>query len=249
MIETLPALWIVFAAFLVAGTVKGIAGVGLPLTALGILTFFTDPRSAFAAALVPIFLSNTLQLYRAGDVIAATRRYFPFVAMTVLTVPLALTLTADASEHLLFLVLGIVILLFVTLSVTQWAPKIPDRHDRSAQLVAGTTAGVLGGVTSIWLPAIVIYLTARNADKEEFIRASGLMLMAGSAPLFVGYVREGFLTGPVALLSFALLVPTTLGMLAGERLRARLSEAAFRNALLVVFSLIGLNLIRRGLWG
>ena len=249
MIETLPALWIVFAAFLVAGTVKGIAGVGLPLTALGILTFFTDPRSAFAAALVPIFLSNGLQLYRAGGVGAAIRRYLPFVTMTVLMVPLVLTLTAEASQTFLFLALGIVILIFVTVSLTGWAPKVPDRHDRAAQLIGGTSAGILGGLTSIWLPAIVIYLGARDVKKDEFIRASGLMLAAGSVPLFIGYVREGFLTGPVAVLSCALLVPTALGMTVGERLRARLSEQAFRKAVLLVFLLIGLNLIRRGLLG
>ena len=249
MIDTLPALWIVFAAFLFAGTVKGISGVGLPLTALGILTFFTDPRSAFACALVPIFLSNALQIYRAGDIGPAIRRYLPYLVTMVIIIPIVLSLTADASQEFLFLTLGIVILVFVTLNLTKWAPRLPDRHDRKAQVIAGSLAGVLGGLTSIWLPVVVTYLTARNTQKDEFIRASGLMLMAGSVPLFTGYVVEGFLTGPIALLSAALLIPTGLGMLAGERLRARLSEAAFRKAVLFIFLLIGLNLLRRGIMG
>ncbi len=249
MIETLPALWIVFAAFLCAGTVKGIAGVGLPLTALGVLTFFTDPRSAFACALVPIFLSNALQLYRAGDIGPAIRRYLPYLITMVIFIPLVLSLSSDASQEFLFLTLGLVILVFVAINLTKWAPRLPDRHDRNAQVVAGAMAGVLGGLTSIWLPVIVTYLTARGTQKDEFIRASGLMLMVGSVPLFTGYVFEGFLTGPIALLSVALLIPTGLGMLVGERLRARLSEAAFRKAVLFVFLLIGLNLIRRSLMG
>lgn len=249
MIETLPALWIVFAAFLFAGTVKGIAGVGLPLTALGVLTFFTDPRSAFACALVPIFLSNAMQIYRAGSIGPAIRRYLPFLITMVIFIPLVLSLSADASQEFLFLTLGVVILIFVGLNLTKWAPRLPDRHDRKAQLIAGAMAGVLGGLTSIWLPVIVTYLSARNTPKDEFIRASGLILMVGSVPLFTGYVFEGFLTGPIALLSIALLVPTGLGMLAGERLRARLSEAAFRKAVLFVFLLIGVNLIRRGIMG
>lgn len=249
MIETLPALWIVFAAFLFAGTVKGIAGVGLPLTALGVLTFFTDPRSAFACALVPIFLSNAMQIYRAGSIGPAIRRYLPFLITMVIFIPLVLSLSADASQEFLFLTLGVVILIFVGLNLTKWSPRLPDRHDRKAQFIAGAMAGVLGGLTSIWLPVIVTYLSARNTPKDEFIRASGLILMVGSVPLFTGYVFEGFLTGPIALLSIALLVPTGLGMLAGERLRARLSEAAFRKAVLFVFLLIGVNLIRRGIMG
>ena len=76
--DALPALWIVFAALLASGLVKGTAGVGLPMTALGILTFFTDPRTAFAITLVPIFLANTIQLYRVGGVRAAVPRYLPY---------------------------------------------------------------------------------------------------------------------------------------------------------------------------
>lgn len=249
MIETLPALWIVFAAFLFAGTVKGISGVGLPLTALGILTFFTDPRSAFACALVPIFLSNALQLYRIGNIGPAIRRYLPYLITMAVLIPIVLTMTAEASQEFLFLTLGIVILIFVTLNLTKWAPRLPDHHDRKAQVIAGGMAGVLGGLTSIWLPVVVTYLTARNTPKDEFIRASGLMLMVGSVPLFLGYVSEGFLTGPVALLSLALVIPTGFGMLAGEHLRVRLSEAGFRKAVLFIFLLIGLNLIRRGAFG
>ena len=249
MIEGLPALWIVFAAFLLAGAVKGVAGVGLPMTALGVLTFFTDPRTAFATALVPIFLSNGLQLYRAGDVPGAIRRYLPFLICMLIGIPLVLTLTADASERFLLSVLGAVVLLFVALNLSPFVPRISDRNAHRGQIACGTAAGILGGLTSIWLPAIVIYLTARNVSKDEFVRATGLLLVAGSVPLFAGYIREGFLTGPIALLSLGMLVPTAMGMLAGERLRNRLSEAAFRKVVLFMFFLIGLNMLRRGVFG
>ncbi len=247
--ETLPALWIVFAAFLLAGGVKGIAGVGLPMTALGILTFFTDPRTAFACALVPIFLSNFLQLLRAGAVGDAVRRYHVFLVCMSVGILVVLMLSVGASERFLLGVLGTVILLFVALNLLRFVYRVPDRHDRTAQLLAGSAAGILGGLTSIWLPAIVVFLTARGVKKDEFIRASGLMLFVGSVPLFAGYVWAGFLTGPIALLSLGLVIPTTIGMLLGERLRARLSEAAFKKAVLYVFLIIGLNMIRRSIWG
>ena len=247
--DALPALWIVFAALLASGLVKGTAGVGLPMTALGILTFFTDPRTAFAVTLVPIFLANIIQLRRVGGVREAIPRYLPYLVCMMVGIPITLTLTADASEQLLLGVLGAVILVFVTLNVTRWAPSIPDRHDRAAQIAFGAASGVFGGLAAIWLPPMLIYLGARRVQKDEFVRATGLLLFAGSVPLFGGYIREGFLTGPLALLSVALLVPTTIGLLAGERLRRRLSESAFRKFILALFAVVGLNMIRRALAG
>ena len=249
MIETLPSLWIVIAAFVAAGFVKGVAGVGLPMTAMGILTFFIDPRTAFALVFVSIILTNLFQLYRAGDVLAAATRYLPFIICMCIGIPTVLTLTSDAPDRVLLLSLGFVVLAFVILNLSIEVPELPARHDRTAQIAFGSAAGVLGGLTSLWLPAIVIFLTAKRTQKEEFIRATALLLLIGSVPLCVVYIREGFLTGPLAMMSAGLLVPTMLGLLIGERFRNRLSEKAFRNATLILFFLVGLNLLRRGILG
>ncbi|NNE87588.1 MAG: sulfite exporter TauE/SafE family protein [Silicimonas sp.] len=245
--DALPALWIVFAAFFAAGSVKGIASVGLPMTALGILTFFTDPRTAFACALCPIFASNALQTWRAGNIGEAARRYWPFIVCMVIGIPLTLAATIKASDALLMGVLGVTVLVFVAINITRWAPRISDTWDRAAQIGFGSGAGLLGGLTSIWLPAIMIYLLARDTSKEEFVRATGLLLFTGSLPLFAGYIAAGFLTGPLAVLSLILIVPTWAGMALGARFRGRLSEDAFRKVLLGVFALIGVNLIRRSI--
>jgi uncharacterized membrane protein YfcA len=165
----------------------------------------------------------------------------------VISMPLTLAATIEASDELLMGVLGAVVLIFVAINITSWAPRIADTWDRSAQIGFGGGAGLLGGLTSIWLPAIMIYLLARDTSKEEFVRATGLLLFTGSLPLFAGYISTGLLTGPLALLSLALIVPTWAGMALGARLRGKLSEDAFRKVLLGVFALIGLNLIRRAL--
>lgn len=247
--ETLPALWIVAAALFAAGFVKGTAGVGLPLTAIGILTFFTDPRTAFAISLLPILLSNVIQLWRVGGVMQAIPRYLPFLVTLVVVIPISLKLTADASERLLLGVIGGVIMAFIALNVTKWAPYIPERHDRAAQIAAGIASGILGGMVGIWLPPMLIYITARRVQKDEFVRATGLLLFAGTVPLFFGYIHEGFLDGPLLWLSAALLVPNTIGLLIGERLRSRLSDDTFRKVVFFIFFVMGANMLRRAIMG
>ncbi|GAB5377706.1 MAG: sulfite exporter TauE/SafE family protein [Acuticoccus sp.] len=244
----MDSLFIIFYAtmsLLVAGTVKGAVGLGLPTTALGLLTLAIDPRAAIAMVLIPMMTTNLWQVYRQGEVLRALRTYAPFGLALAVGVAVTLVLTRDAPDRLLFGTLGGAILIFVALSVTRWKPSLPDRWDNAGQVGFGLVGGALGGLTSVWAPPMAIYLAARKTPKAEFVRACGLLIFCGSIPLALGYVASGFMTAKTALVSFGLLVPTLLGFAFGERLRNHLSEEAFRRWLLGVFFLMGLNLLRR----
>ncbi len=234
--------------FLVAGTVKGAVGMGLPTMAMGLMTFLIDPRGAIALVLVPMLVTNAWQVYRSGQVLAAARRYWRLGVTLMAGVGLTVTLTGDAPDSVLQVALGAVMLIFVAVSATRWSPRVSDRAVAPAQITAGAVAGLMGGLTSVWAPPLAVYLAARNVTKDEFVRASGLLIFLGSLPLALGLIRQGVLTSQATVLSTALLVPTIAGFTLGEYLRGRLSEHGFRRFLLVFFGLMGLNLVRRGMF-
>jgi len=103
-------------------------------------------------------------------------------------------------------------------------------------------------MTAAWGPPLAMYLATKEVDKDEFIRATGFLIVIGSVPLCFSYAQLGFLNGPMAGLSAAMILPTLLGFTLGERLRAHLSPEGFRNAILIVFACLGLNLLRRAYW-
>ena len=127
-------------------------------------------------------------------------------------------------------------------------PRLPPHLDRPAQIIAGAVAGVLGGLSGIWAAPLVFYLTARQVDKDEFIRATGLLILLGSVPLAIGYLQQGFLTQSYALIGALLILPTLLGFTLGERLRKNWSTETFRKVFLYLFLILGLNLLRRGMF-
>lgn len=235
--------------FLLAGTVKGLVGIGLPIAAVGLLSQFTDARTAVLAAILPIVVSNLWQVFRIGDVRGGIRRYWPFAA-TLAVVLLATSVFAPGvPTTVLVLLLGIVIVMFALTNLAFKPPAIPDRLDRPAQIIFGAISGISGGLTAIWGPPMVIYFLTRRLEKDEFVRASGILFLAGSIPLLVGYVQNGLITGTIAQLSALMIVPTLLGFSIGEQLRKRLDADRFRTAVLVLFLLMGLNLLRRALFG
>lgn len=234
--------------FLTAGTVKGAAGMGLPTTAISLMTLTVDPRTAIALVLVPMMVSNAWQVHRSGQVLRAFRTYLPLSLALMIGVAITVTIARNAPDRALLATLGGVLLIFVAVNATRWAPAIPAAHDRPVQIATGSIAGIMGGITSVWAPPMAVYLAARGVGKDEFVRASGLLIFLGSIPLAHGYARQGFLTAELAVTSLALLVPTFAGFTLGEAIRGRLSERGFRRVLLVLFALMGANLIRRALF-
>lgn len=235
--------------FLVAGTVKGAVGIGLPTVSIGVMTLVLDPRSAIAFVLLPMLSSNLWQVYRQGQIRGAIWRYLPFALSLAILIALTVLVTREAPDQVLFGVLGGVILLFVAMNMVRLSPVIPAERDKAAQILFGAVGGVLGGLAGVWGPPMVMYLTARATPKEEFVRATGLLILAGSIPLAIGYAWNGDLTAGRMAISALLILPTFAGFALGETLRRHLSEAAFKRLLLWVFLIMGLNLIRRAVFG
>ena len=105
MIPALPEAitLLVMATFLLAGTVKGVIGLGLPTVSLAILTVAIDLPTAMALLLVPSFATNLWQASVGGNATSLWRRLWPFM----LPAGLCVWIGALALQRFLFcLVLG-----------------------------------------------------------------------------------------------------------------------------------------------
>ncbi len=235
-------------AFLVSGAIKGVTGIGLPTAAIAFMTLFLDPRTAIALVLFPMLGSNLWQMLRGGFLKRTARRYWLFAVVLFLGVGTTAIMTQTTSDRALLAILGTVVLIFVAVSWRKLLPPLADRYDTAAQVFFALVAGVVGGMTAAWGPPMAMYLHTKGVDKDEFIRATGFMISVGSLPLVLTYAQVGFLSGELAAISFSMLLPTLIGFTAGEILRRKMSIEAFRNAILILFFFLGLNLIRRAIW-
>ena len=236
---------IALAVYFFAGTIKGTIGIGLPTTSISLLGQVYDPRVAIALAIFPILFTNIWQVYRTGDVKRTLRNFWPFALTLAVVIWIFTGFSARISTTSLVFVLGCVVVTFALTGLFARPPELPTRFDRLGQVVAGCLSGVLGGLTAIWSPPMVVYFIARRLDKDDFVRASGVLLFIGSVPLCVGYLQNGLMTKELAIMSMAMIVPTLLGFSVGEAVRRRVNGARFQKLILCVFLVMGLNLIRR----
>lgn len=246
----LPASLLVLATliYFFAGLVKGTLGIGFPTTAVSLLAQFTDARTAISVVIIPMIITNTWQVWRSRQVHWVLSSFWRLWLVSIVFIVLFTQLSSRMSVEYVTVFLGIVISIYCITTLYKPVFKIPKEKDTQAQIVAGVASGIMGGVAGVWAPPIIMYLSARGVSKDQFVATAGVLLFSGSLVLFIAYWDAGLIGPSVAMASCFLLAPSMLGMVIGERVRHLLSDQRFEKLLLLVFLIMGLNLIRRAIW-
>ena len=244
----LVLLLVMAAAMVAGGLVKGLVGVALPMVSLSILSAVIDVRLALGLIAIPILMTNLWQAFSSGWPRGVLRRHWSLLVCMLIGIWLGTRLVIALPVQLLYGVIGAAVVVFTLASALSPQWSLPRRAQVWAEPLVGSISGFLGGLSTIWGPPLVMYFVMIRLNKDEFIQTAGLIWLAGSLPLVLGYVANGLLSRDVALLSAAAVVPSFAGFFVGQWLRGKINPESFRKVLLVVLFLLGLNLIRRALF-
>lgn len=231
------------AALLLGGTAKGALGVGLPLVAIPILSLGMPAPQAIALLVMPVLLSNILQALQGDDFIRNLRRFSGLIAVqlvvTVLTVRVTLSLS---STQLRFMVAASVLLAVALMAFTPRF-RVNERHERVASMAVGGMSGLLGGVSSLTGPLVVVYLMALKLSRDGFIASISMIYLGGAIPLYAAMFYYGRLDEQDLGLSMLALGPMGVGLFVGRRLRNLLNEDLFRKILLFFLTVVSALLL------
>lgn len=237
-----------FCITVVAGFVKGATGFAMPMIMISGLGSFLSPEVAVAALIVPTVVTNVFQAFRGGvaDAFQAAKDFRLYIVALLAIIAVAAKLVVTLDQNTVFLALGFTVIFFAGLLLSGVKFKLSDRNRAIYDLGFGAVSGVIGGISGIWGPLTVAYLTALDTPKKEQIMVSGVIFGLGAVTLFLAHLRSGVLNRETLPLSAALLVPSLLGLFLGQIVQDRLDQKKFRRATLVVLLIAGANLIRRG---
>jgi uncharacterized protein len=250
----LMPLWAFVAAFgvtLVAGFVKGAIGFAMPLVMISGLSIFLDPLVAVAGIVLPIVMSNILQVMRFSwaEARAALREFWRYIAIICVMILIAAQFVTMIPTQTFYLVLGIPVVILSLIQLIGVRFHISPAWRRPSEWIVGLISGTIGGLTGTWGPPTVLYLIALDTPKAKQMLVQGVVYGLGSVTLFLGHLQSGVLNSVTAPWSAALLIPAFLGMRLGFWMSDRMNPVLFRRATLVVLVVAGVNLVRRGLMG
>lgn len=228
-------------ALVAGGLVKGTFGLGLPLVAMPLLTVFMSVANAVALLVVPILATNLIQGFIGGwpAVKARFRRFGPTVAALVVVIAFSIQALVIMPEKLIFALIGVAIIGIALLARYQPRIRIAPEQERWFGPLCGVIGGFLGGTTTFYGPALMIYLAGLRLDKEEFVGAISLMYFMGALGMGIGLASFGIADGSVFGQSLVATIPALLGIKAGQMIRVRLNEQGFAKWLFVMYLVIG----------
>ena len=232
-------LAIIFATFLIAGTVKGVLGLGLPTVSLALLTLAFDLPHAMALLLVPSFVTNLWQALTGGHTRIIAKRLWPFLALAALLVwPGTLALT-HVDLDLLTALLGAVLVVYAALSLAGFAVDISPASTRWAGPLLGAVNGLLTGMTGSFVVPGVLYLQSIKLPRDVMIQAMGMLFTVSTVALALAMGGQNLLSTDQGLMSASGVLPAVIGMMVGQNIRSMLAEATFRRVFFIALLALG----------
>jgi uncharacterized protein len=246
-VPSLANLVFIILTFVLAGTVKGVTGMGLPTVCMGILSVFMPPVAAAALLLIPSFVTNVWQLFTGPSFAALLARLWPMMAGIVAGTLVGSRLLTGTSSKSPAIGLGAALTIYALSSLLARPLSVPRRAEHWLSPLVGLTTGLITGGTGVFVIPAVPYLQALGLGKDDLIQALGLSFTVSTLALAGGLIGGGALHAESSIASGLAIVPSLLGMWMGTVIRERISAATFRRWFLSCLVLLGLELAVRPL--
>jgi hypothetical protein len=238
---------VAFTAFLIAGIVKGVIGLGLPTVGIGLLSLVMSPAEAAVLLVVPTVVTNVWQLAIGPGLRPLMKRLWPtLTAICVVTFSSAGLLASDPTGRAATW-LGAALAIYAIAGLCAVRIVVPPHAEPWLGPLAGATSGLVAGATGVFSIPGVIYLNGLGLDRDELIQALGLTFTVAMLALAAGLWREGVFHTSIVGASTLALAPALFGMLLGQWVRGRISAEMFRKFFFIGLLLLGAHLALRTL--
>ena len=235
------------ATFLLAGLVKGVAGLGLPTIGVGLLSLVMTPSQAGALILVPAFITNVWQIAAGPSLRPLIARLWPMQVCVCLGVAAGAVWLSGISVGAATLGLGLALLLYAFIGLSPMRlPEIPKAAEVWAGPLAGFATGLVTAVTGVFVIPAVPYIQALGLDREKLVQGLGISFTVSSVAMAVALMATGGFGLQVAGDSLIALAPALIGMWIGQSIRRLVSPVIFRRCFFLGVLALGLHLGLRG---
>jgi uncharacterized protein len=237
-----PLLILIGFAFLLAGFVKGVIGLGLPTVSMGLLAVTMPPGQAIAIVIVPAIVTNVWQTFGGPYLRDIMRRLWPLMAGTVAGIWLNAGLLTGPYAPYGTVILGALLVIYAILGLSKINFKVARRDEKWIGGIVGVATGVVSAATGVQVIPSMPYLQAIGMEKDELVQALGVFFTVATVALAFNLTASGLLTVATALPGAVAMAAAFAGMYIGQAVRSRMQPEAFRRWFLIAMILLGLYL-------
>lgn len=232
-------------AFLLAGFVKGVIGLGLPTVAIGLLGLLMSPTQAAAILVLPALITNVWQAAVGGHFKPLARRIWPMLLGICFGTAIGSALLPNGSAATLWL--GLALLAYSLLGLVRVEFKVGPEGERWFNFPVGLLTGALTAATGIYVLPGTPYLNALQFDRDRLVQVLGISFTVSTVALGVALAQAGEMHSDLAVPSAVALVTSLIGMWLGQIVRGLVRAETFRLFFFLGLLALGAHLAWRGL--
>ena len=233
-------------AFLLAGFVKGVIGLGLPTVSIGLLGLLMTPAQAAAVLVVPSLVTNIWQAAVGGSLLALARRLWPLLAGICVGTALGVVVLPHDDNGRATVWLGLALLVYAALGLVKVEFFVPRHAETWLGLLMGAATGAITVATGIFVMPGTPYIQSMEFDRDKLVQALGLSFTVSTITLAAALAYTGQVQTSLAWPSIVALAAALAGMGLGQLTRGKIKAETFRLCFFVGLMLLGLHLALRG---
>lgn len=245
--DSVPMLAAIAGAYLLAGFIKGVIGMGLPTVAIGLLGLAMTPAQAAAILVVPSLVTNVWQMLAGGGLIDLLKRLWPMLlGICIGTWAGAVWLPYSGSGQATMW-LGIALAIYAGFGLINLHFKVPARAEVWLGLLVGIATGAITVATGVFALPGVPYMQALQMERDKLVQTLGLSFTVSTVTLAMALQHAGEINATLIWPSLVALAVVLVGMALGQIVRGLVKPETFRLCFFVGLLALGAHLALRGL--
>ncbi len=225
----------------IGGFVKGIISFGFPLVALPILSIVLPVKSAIFLLFFSLIIINAREIKLKNW--KKYKNISPLALGIFFGIIFGSIVFHNIDNQLISKIIGITIIFSVAINYYGIKIKKSLLESKLFSSIYGLFSGMIGGMTTILGPLIVIYLVSLNLKKDFFSELVSLSVFSTLIPLYSIFFIYQKVTFHDFFVSALFVIPAILFHLFGFKIRRIIPQIMFKNIVLIILIIIGVLIL------
>ena len=227
-----------FAAF-----IHGSIGLGFPMVATPLLALFTDIQTAIILTIIPSLLTNLVSIKSEGNIMSASHRYLSLAIFVLAGSAIGTQVLIFTNSEIFKALLAVTIIVYLFAGNINLNLAWVSGHPIFSRFVFGVSAGILGGLTNVMAPVLIIFTLESKHSKSDTIQALNFCFLFGKITQFILFSINGKFTLDKLTVSSMMLIAASLALYIGITIRKKIEISAYRKILRLVLLILAVLLL------
>jgi uncharacterized membrane protein YfcA len=221
-----------------AAFIHGSIGLGFPMVATPLLALFTDLQTAIILTIIPSLLTNLVSIKSEGNILSASHLYLSLALFVMAGSAIGTQVLIFTNSEIFKALLAVAIIVYLFADKIKFNFAWVAGHQIFSRLVFGVTAGILGGLTNVMAPVLIIYTLESKHSKGDTIQALNFCFLFGKLTQFILFsINDKFALDELTVSSVMIIV-ASLALYIGITIRKKIELSSYRKILRLVLLIL-----------